>query len=176
MIVDDFSGAYQAVEHLIQRGYQRIGYLGGPKYIYINKKRLEGYIEAHKTHNRVIDENLILYQGLQERDGILVAKKMLKMDQIPDAVLCINDPVAMGVYTVLGENGLNIPKDIAVVGFSDDPISKMLIPPLTTVSQPAYDMGQKAAKLLIEQINASQEEFAIQSITLNTKLIIRDST
>lgn len=176
VIVDDFSGAYQAVEHLIRRGYKRIGYLGGPKHLYINRKRLHGYLEAHKIHNCVVNEKFILYEGLQEQDGILGAKKFLQMDPKPDAVLCINDPVAMGVYTIMGQNGLNIPNDMAVVGFSDDPLSKMLVPPLTTVSQPAYDMGQKAARLLIEQINADKKEFTLRTITLNTKLILREST
>jgi len=175
VVVNDRQGGFDATEHLIKSGYQRIGFIGGPKHLNINRNRMAGYKMAQKKFNRPIEKELVVFTGLNEKDGVEGAYKLLHLQNRPDAILCINDPVAMGVYSVLKEQNLKIPNDVAVVGFSDNPVSKMQNPTLTTVSQPAYEMGLTAANLLLEQIN-SPIKIKQKVITLDTKLIIRGST
>ena len=97
------------------------------------------------------------------------------MKTIPDAIFTVNDPVAIGAFEKIREKGLKIAQDIALVGFSNNPFSSLIEPSLTTVGQPAYQVGKRAAELLIEQINYP-EDFIPRKEILKTELIIRDST
>lgn len=175
VMVDDFAGAYTATEHLINKGYQRIAHLAGPKHISISKKRLDGYKSALKRSNMLYDERLVVYGGLNEEDGRLGFQQLLQLKKMPDAIFAVNDPVAIGAFEKIKEHGLRIPKDIALVGFSNNPISALVDPSLTTVEQPAYEVGKRAAMLLIEQIN-SGDNFVPREEVLKTKLIVRNST
>ena len=176
VVVDDFEGAFQAVEHLIQSGYRDIAYIGGPKNLNIQRKRLHGYRTALKKNSISINRDWIVSTGLNEKDGIWGAQELFKVEKRPRAIFCINDPVAMGVYSVVQEKGLSIPDDVAVIGFTDDPIVRLLNPPLSTISQPKVEMGKSAARLLLEQINHTETEFVPRVVTLKTKLIVRKST
>jgi len=175
VMVDDFAGGYTATEHLIKKGYQRIAHLAGPKHISISKKRLDGYKSALKQNNMFYDEGLVVYGGLNEEDGRSGFQQLLQLEQMPDAIFAVNDPVAIGAFEKIKEHGLRIPKDIALVGFSNNPISALVDPSLTTVDQPAYEVGKRAAILLIEQIN-SGDDFVPREEVLKTKLIVRNST
>lgn len=176
VVVDDFDGAFQAVQHLIQSGYREIGYIGGAKNLNIQRKRLHGYKEALKENNIGINKDWIVSTGLNEKDGITGARILLNSKKFPRAIFCINDPVAMGVYSVVREKGLRIPDDVAIIGFTDDPIVRLLDPPLSTISQPKVEMGKSAARLLLEQITHSEEEFVPRVVTLKTRLVVRGST
>jgi len=175
VVVDDFDGAFNAVEHLIKSGYKRIAHLAGPKHLSISQCRLHGYLSALKKHKIPYDENLVVYGGLNEEDGARGFHKLLQLDQLPDALFAVNDPVAIGAFEKIKEHGLKIPEDIALVGFSNNPITRLVEPSLTTVSQPAYAVGKRAAKLLIEQVK-SGENFIPRKEVLKTELIVRDST
>ena len=175
VVVDDFEGAFKAVEHLINSGYKRIAHIAGPKHLSISQCRLNGYLSALNKYKIQYNENYVVHGGLNEEDGIKGFQKLLKLDQLPDALFAVNDPVAIGAFEKIKEHGLKIPGDIALVGFSNNPITALIEPPLTTVSQPAYKVGKAAAELLIEQIN-SGENFIPRKEVLKTELIIRDST
>ena len=175
VVVDDFHGAFKAVEHLINSGYKRIAHLAGPKHLSISQQRHNGYLSALNKHKIQYNENYVVHGGLNEEDGIKGFQKLLKLDQLPDALFAVNDPVAIGAFEKIKEHGLKIPGDIALVGFSNNPITALIEPPLTTVSQPAYKVGKAAAELLIEQIK-SGENFIPRKEVLKTELIIRDST
>ena len=176
VLVDDCQGAFEAVEHLIKAGYERIAHIAGPKHLSISKKRYEGYCLALEKHNLPVKENYVVHGGLQEEDGLLGFQKFLQNEELPDAIFAINDPVAVGVYIQIKKNGLKIPDDVALVGFSDDPVSALIEPPLTTVSQPAYELGATAARLLMEEIDSKDNHFIRRTKTLKTKLIIRRSS
>ncbi len=176
VVVDDFDGAFNAVEHLIESGYKRIAHLAGPKHLSISQCRFNGYLSALKKHKIPFDENLVVYGGLNEGDGIIGFQKLLQLDHLPDALFAVNDPVAIGAFEKIKAHGLKIPEDIALLGFSNNPISYLIEPSLTTVEQPAYDVGKRAAELLLEQINSKPEEFIPRKEVLQTKLIVRDST
>ena len=175
VVVDDFAGAEQAVEHLISRGYKRIAHLAGPKYISISKDRLKGYQSALTKHSIPYQEKLVIHGGFSENDGIIGLQKLSQLPQLPDAIFAVNDPVSIGVFMQIKEMGLKIPDDIALIGFSDNPNVSLTEPPLSTVQQPAYEMGQISTRLLLEQIE-NKKDFLPRIEKLTTKLIIRKST
>jgi len=175
VVVDDFGGAYKAVEHLIASGRKNIAHLAGPKHLSISKCRLNGYLEALKNNKISFNEKFIVYGGLNEEDGNIGFQKLFKLKTKPDAIFAVNDPVAIGAFEIIKKQGLKIPQDVALVGFSNNPVSSLIEPSLTTIGQPAYQVGKRAAELLIEQINNPNNYISRKEI-LSTKLIIRNST
>ncbi len=176
VVVDDYEGAFKAVEHLILSGYKRIAHIAGPKHISISKDRFQGYFDALQKYNIPFEEELLICGGFNEEDGIFGFQKLRQLRKLPDAIFAVNDPVAMGAFMQIKEMGLKIPDDIALVGFSDIPGVSLLDPPLTTVSQPQYQIGQVAAKMLLQQIDHGPEVDVPQIEILKTKLIVRKST
>ncbi len=176
VVVDDYNGAFKAVEYLIDSGYRRIAHLAGPEHLSVSQYRLNGYKAALKKHQIEFDEKLVISGGLDEEDGYNGLKKLLEINQLPpDVVFAANDPVAIGAFQRIKEIGLKIPQDIALLGFCNNPISQLVEPTITTVNQPAHQVGRRAAELLLEQIN-SPEDFIPRKEVLKTELIIRNST
>jgi LacI family transcriptional regulator len=181
IIVDDLSGSKEATQHLIDQGYTKIAHLEGPPNLGITKQRLEGYMQALKESNIPVNNDYIAAcpQGTIE-EGKAATEKLLALKQRPDAIFATNDPAAMGAMQAIKEAGLKIPQDVAVVGFSNWFVSALLEPPLTSVDQPGFEMGQEAAKLLIRHIElkTKNHEVDIPSETkvLKTRLIVRDSS
>ncbi len=181
IIVDDLSGAKEATAHLIDQGCKRIAHIEGPPNLEISKQRLEGYLQAHRERNIEVDKSLIVPCNLGTiEEGRTVTEKLLAQSPGPDAIFATNDPTAMGAMQAIKEAGLKIPKDIAVVGFSNWFFTALLDPPLTSVDQPGFEMGQEAAKLLIRQIDirTKDRDADVQPETkvLKTKLIVRESS
>ncbi|RPH90661.1 MAG: LacI family transcriptional regulator [Calditrichaeota bacterium] len=174
VVVDDYQGAYLAVEHLIHRGRRRIAHFAGPPNLSIGKYRFNGYRDALLQHQIAFDPDLVIYGGLNEEDGVRDFECLLDKQLKPDAIFCITDPVAIGAFAQLKKNNWKIPRDVALVGFSDNPIDALLEPSLTTVRQPAHEMGETAARLLLEHIHDKQKP--VESIVLQTELIIRQSS
>jgi len=175
VIGDDYEAAFALTEHLIQRGYRRIAHLAGPEALLISRRRLKGYRDALKKHRQAIPAEYLIHGGLEEEDGRREAAKLLALRPRPDAVFAINDPVAMGVYQACKDAGVVIPKDLAVAGFSDNPISALLTPPLTTVAQPSYELGSAAAKMLMERIREGKPSKSELEVC-KSRLVIREST
>jgi DNA-binding LacI/PurR family transcriptional regulator len=176
VVVDDYTGAFDVVDHLIKSGYRRIAHLAGPKNLSISKLRLKGYKDALRQGKLPFSDELVVHGGLDETDGIIGFQKLLNLRPLPDAVFAVNDPVATGAFISVKEQGLKIPADIALAGFSNTHMTSLLDPPLTTVEQPTYEIGKTAAQLLMEQINNNDENFVPKSIVLKTHLIVRGST
>ena len=174
--VDDFAGAFQLVSHLIERGYRRIAHIAGPSNILIGHERENGYRQALIKHGMQIDEQLIVRGGYRNSDGVAGAKTLLTLPNPPDAIFCVNDPVALGAFTVIREMHLRIPEDVALAGFSNNPISSLIDPPLTTVDQMSYEIGKSAVTLLLEQIDKGADKVDPVVLVKPTKLIIRKST
>lgn len=173
VIVDDYDGAFRAVDHLIKTGKKRIAHLAGPQTLLISRKRLNGYKDALIKNKIPIDEELIISYDLSEEKVRIYVNHLLSLPHPPDALFAINDPTAISAIQVIKSKGLKIPRDIAVIGFSNDYAGELMEPSLTTVSQPLREMGQTAAQLLIEQIEKDATKPIIR--TLKTKLIVRDS-
>lgn len=177
VVIDDYKWAFEAVEHLIKEGYKRIAHLAGPKNLELSQKRLQGYLDALHKHNITIDDRLIITTGLMMEKGVLAAHKILEMQEKPDAIFAVNDPVAIGAMKTLQKNGIRIPDDIGVVGFSESKKAMIVEPNLTSVEQPTFEMGKIAADLLLEQLKNKKDEAVLSKIiTLNAKLNIRESS
>lgn len=190
VVVDDRHGAHQATTHLIERGYKRIAHIAGPKNISIGRERLRGYREALTDKGMEYDPALVIDAGFMERDGAKAMRELLEKAPGVDAVFCANDPVAIGAFRYLREKGIAIPGQVALVGFSNNPVTGLIDPALTTVDQPTLAMGETAAQLLLEQIRAGRQaserereegrentvKVVPETRVLGTELIVRQSS
>lgn len=176
VIIDDEKSAFNAVTYLINKGYKKIAHLAGPAELDICTKRYNGYVQALKSHNIRLNKNLVMGGGLHENDGYESMNKLLMNNKNVDAVFAVNDPVAIGAYQKIKEAGLRIPDDIGIIGFSNNKITSLIEPKMTTVDQPSFDMGKKAAEILIDLIKNEDKISTPRTEILETKLIIREST
>jgi DNA-binding LacI/PurR family transcriptional regulator len=174
VVIDDCKSSFDAVTYLIGKGYKRIAHFAGPRELGICKKRWNGYVEALKQAQLPLLDGFVRYGGLHERDGYNSMDALLKENITPDAIFAVNDPVAIGAFQRIKEAGLKIPDDIAIMGFSNNSITSLVDPPLTTVDQPSFEMGRKSAEILIQMIESNVIE--PKTLVLDTKLIIRRST
>ncbi len=180
VIVDDYIGAKEVVNHLIEQGCKKIALLEGTPGLMISQDRKRGYLDALTENNIPFDESLVIAcpEGTLE-EGKEAAENLSKLGIIPDGIFATSDPMAMGAITVLREKGIKIPQDVAVAGFSNWFYGQLMEPSLTTVDQPGFEMGQEAARLLIRQIEMKdKDQFDIQpeTKTLKTRLIVRNSS
>jgi LacI family transcriptional regulator len=175
VVVDDYAAAYGAVTHLAEVGYRRIGHMAGQEGIALNRARFEGYRDALRDNGLELEEKFHFNGGYREEDGRRGADRYLALDELPEAILAINDPVAVGLFARFKEAGVRIPDDVALVGFSDTPAAALIEPPLTTVFQPALEMGRTAVSLLLKQFEAG-EDFMPETVTLPTELLVRGSS
>ena len=176
VIIDDFEGAYYAVSHLISEGCTRIAHIAGPRHLSTAVNRYKGYAKALMDHGIPLREELVSYNNLSKEDGINMLKSLIKQKEVPDAIFAFNDATAMGTIKALHELGLKIPRDIALAGFSNEPLAELIEPSLTTVEQPTFELGLHAAEMLIKRINNKDENLSPRLKVLKPKLIIRKSS
>ncbi len=174
--VNDYDGAFQAVEHLIQTGKRRIAHLAGPDSLPNSRNRLNGYRDALRKYGIDEEPELIISYDLTLEKANIYVNHLLNLPQPPDALFTINDPTAIEALQVIKNRGLRIPDDIAIVGFSNDPISALVEPGLTTVAQPISEIGQQSAHLLMEQLADKEQMKPARTVVLETQLIVRGST
>lgn len=173
---DDEKGAFDAVEHLIKLKKRRIAYVCGPKTALASDRRLEGFRRALIQNNFVPKDELVIAGGWRLEHGYQAGLDLRKhSDPLPDAVLCYNDSVALGLIRALTEGQIEVPEDVAVIGFDDAPTSAFLETALTTVAQPAHMIGYRAGEVLLQRIHNKNSDSAFQSIFLPTRLRIRES-
>ena len=172
--VDSVGGARLAVEHLIEHGHERIGLITNapPKYT-ASAQREQGYKRALEEHGLTYDRGLVRYGDFNEESGWHAMSELLEVVPPPTAVFAASDLVAFGAMEATKARGLKIPHDLALVGFDDVPLARYVDPPLTTVRLPAYELGAKAAQMLIKIIE--HEKVEEPRIFLRTELVIRDS-
>ncbi len=174
IVVDDFNGGFRVTQHLINQGYKRIGHIAGPQNLMTYFDRKKGYTQALHKNNIPFDESLIVVNTLTSEDGKTAVKHLLNLLNPPDAIFCGNDTTALSVMIYLRDKGIRIPQDLGIVGFSNEPFSKVVSPSISTIAQPGFEMGQKAAELIIRKIENREKTY--QTIVLPTELIIRDSS
>lgn len=175
IIIDDYKISFEATEHLIQQGCKNIVHFSGPSTLVMYVKRTNGYKAALVKYGIPVREEYILESQLMQEDGIVLAKKILELPKV-DAVFSGNDTAAISAMQYLKENGVQIPKDIAFVGFSNEPISAVMEPSLTTIKQPDFEMGKIATTLLFEQIENKSMHPKSQVKILEPELVIRNSS
>ncbi|MCW2120877.1 LacI family DNA-binding transcriptional regulator [Flavobacterium sp. 7A] len=175
VIIDDFKISFQATEHLIEQGCKNIVHFAGPQNSELYKRRTNGYKASLTKHNIPIRENYILESTLMKEDGIQMAQQLLELPLV-DGVFSSNDISAINAIQTLKDKGIKIPQDIAFVGFSNEAVSAVIEPSLSTIKQPDFEMGKVAASLLFEQINTKANLRINQTMILEPELIIRDSS
>ena len=176
VVTDNKKGGYLATEYLIKLGHRRIAIILGASCTAI-EDRVEGYREALARYG--IPYDLSLVRRVEEVDklepsggGYLETKELLKGE--PTAIFATNDFLAMGALQAIKEKGLSIPRDISLIGFDNQKFSESLVPPLTTIAQPFYQIGKRAAKVLIKKFSTSSKNVP-KKITLLPGLIVWDS-
>ncbi|WP_104382849.1 LacI family DNA-binding transcriptional regulator [Sphingobacterium sp. HMA12] len=174
VVQDDFAGAMQATEYLIQQGYRRIAHIAGPENLQFTQQRLSGYLKALEQHDIPVDKQLIVFSGFSQGQGSTDTQQLLALPDPPDAIFAANDRKAVGAILTIKQRGLRVGRDIGVIGFTNDPIAVVVEPNLSTIEEPAMEIGRKSCALLIRHIK--NLDFEVQDIILPGKLIQRDST
>lgn len=171
--VDNYVGAYSAVKHLVDLGHRNIGGIFGDQNVEETELRMKGYRDALADRGVVFRDDYTVVESYSQHDGHNTMDSWIRMHPEMTAVFCASDTLAMGALLALYENGISVPKQFSVVGFDGLPISKYMIPPLTTVAQPTYGKGEKAAHLLIDKIQNVDSE--VRHVNLQPELLIRKS-
>ncbi|MEK4403671.1 LacI family DNA-binding transcriptional regulator [Sporosarcina sp. FSL K6-6792] len=171
--IDSELAAYQAVRYLIQIGHKRIGLINSDnKYLYA-RERYEGYIKALNEFEIPINTDWIYnVESVKFQDGQQAMRSLLDQPDRPTAIFADSDVLAIGALKEINSSGLNVPKDIALVGFDNIDFSNMTYPTLTTISQPMYEMGSASANMIIQKISGKK----VGNIILNHEFVIREST
>jgi LacI family transcriptional regulator len=176
VIIDDQSAAYEAVQSLIDKGRKKIALVTTVDYVSVGKLRTDGYIKALLDNDIPFNENLII--KIEDVDTCEITIGKLLEDKAIDAVFAVNELFAVTIIKTANKIGLNVPKDLAVIAFTDGIISKYSTPTITTVSQSGIKMGNKAAKMLIERLESKEDEEDenYKTEVIETHLIEREST
>lgn len=179
VILNNFKGAYDATKHLLSQGYQRIAHVTHSANLALAKERLAGYRQALEDSGIPFNEALVKHC----RHGLMLTaeieeriKELLALKQKPDAILTISDRLTNSTLSALKNAGVRVPADMGLVGFSNSDIGHLLDPPLTSVRQPAFEMGQLATELLIQLIESKRQVISFETRVLEGELIIRDSS
>ncbi len=175
VVSDDFHGAYIAVEHLIKRGCRNIALYSSPRHLQISKGRHDGYKKALEDNGLKYNTDLV-YSCDTYEDAVKISRSILKKQNRPDGVFAVNDMTAIGVLKVAKELDIQIPEEIKIAGFENSRSSKVVDPELTTVDQFGFDLGKKAATILLKRITEQDFTYKPENITIKPKLIVRGST
>lgn len=175
VVLDDYHAGYQATRHLIDQGCTSIAYVGGPISLIINKDRVQGYHDALKEAGLKTQDKWVIHCSSGDFDeGKASSKELIATKEI-DGLFAATDMLAIGAMKNIKEVGMKIPDDVAVVGFSNWSISSLYEPSLTTMSQPGYEMGMKAAEIVLTQIENPDHQ-SKETIVLQSELITRESS
>jgi LacI family transcriptional regulator len=176
VIIDNYKCGYQATQHLIEQGCKKIAHVTSSLKRNVYSERYKGYRDALFDNNMPFDESLLIINDLSENAGIQSAKQILSLDPVPDGAFITNDFVAAVCMRTLKENSIKIPGDIAIVGFNNDAISKLIEPALTTINYPGKDMGEVVARNLINHLQGTGNIQNIHTVIVNSDLVIRKSS
>ncbi|MFY0687411.1 MAG: LacI family DNA-binding transcriptional regulator [Cyclobacteriaceae bacterium] len=172
VITDDFPGCELAIEQLARSGARNIAHIAGPENLSTSFNRMMGYREGLKTNGLDFDPQLLIQSD--DLDWRRQVQDLSMSDKI-DGILAFNDYLAFEAIEVLRMSGKQVPQDVAVIGFADEPVARYMSPRLTTVHQPAEEMGKRAAEILFDHIK-TEDIFSHVCESLPTNLIIRGTT
>ncbi|MBA7486656.1 HTH-type transcriptional regulator DegA [subsurface metagenome] len=174
--IDNEYGAYEAVNHLIKLGHQRIGIINGLSRTTVGEDRFRGYKKALEDNDLPLDPSLIKYGDFRMEKAKKATQEFIKMKNRPTALFVANNVMVMGAFKTLRKNKVKIPQEMALVGFDDPEWASLTEPPLTAVRQPTYSIGTMACQALLQRIRKSdRRRFSEEEIVLKPKLIVRKS-
>ncbi len=176
VVADNFDGAFKATEHLILSGRRRIAHITSPSLLSITKERLMGYQAALEKYQIPYDESLVKYCGFEPEE----AKKLifnLINEQKPDAIFTTSDRLALDCFSAVKEQGIMMPEELSFIGFTNLKVAHLLAPSLSTIVQPAFEIGQTAAELLLDSIERKQNQTELlKTIKIPTEIVVRKSS
>ncbi|WBL24725.1 LacI family DNA-binding transcriptional regulator [Zunongwangia sp. HGR-M22] len=176
VVIDDFKGGYLATEHLIKQGCKKIAHFSGDLNLEIYKNRHEGYLKALKDHKITPLKRFSVQVNSKLESGASAIKDLWEFDEKPDAIFSSSDYAALGAIQELKANGIKIPEEVCVVGFSNEPFTKYMELPITSVDQTPLEMGKIAAQVFLEQTKESQPLTTEKKVVLAPELYVRDSS
>ncbi|WP_455169189.1 LacI family DNA-binding transcriptional regulator [Aegicerativicinus sediminis] len=177
VMIDNYSAGYNATKHLILQGCERIAHFAGSQHRMIYSERRRGYIAALQDHGITIDEKLIIYfNSLSHEEGVKATKKLLKSSNPPDGIFTANDTTGVSVIQTAKKMGVKIPEELAVIGFNNDPISSIIDPGLSTITHPAFQMGQTCADQIIHHLEENSDDQLTSVTFLKTEVLVRESS
>ena len=176
VIIDNYKCGYQATQHLIEQGCKKIVLVTANLKRNVYAQRHKGYMDALYDYNIPYEKERVLIKDLSEQCGVEAALQIMKMKPLPDGAFITSDFSAAVCMQTLKEYGIRIPQDIAIVGFNNDAISKIVEPQLTTIHYPGIDMGEIAARSLISHLRGLSNIRHTQTIVVRSELIIRKSS
>ena len=171
---DGTYGIRQAVDHLVELGHTRIACIGEPKTLTKSNQRVQGFIAGLAAHGLTADPDLIVEGNFRQRSGRASARQLLDLPNPPTAIVAVNDLLAIGAISAVQERGLVVGKDISVTGFDDIQLAEFVTPSLTTLHQPAHEMGALLCQSLVKLIN--NEVQSPPQIVYQPSLVVREST
>lgn len=174
--VDDYRAACKIVKHLIDQGCRKIAHVAGPQNMELSKKRLQGYVDTMTKHKMDMREEWIVYNDRYMENSKLCVEQLLDLQNRPDAIFAYTDFVGIDAITLAKQRNIPIPEELCVAGFSNDPISAIIEPGLTTMSQPPFEIGKIAAEILISHIRNKKSPAKVTTRLLEIDLIKRAST
>ena len=174
--INDYDSSQIIVAHLVEKGCKRIAHIGGYRRTRIFNNRIKGYVDALEKHNLPIDDSLIIESSLTLEDGRNEMLKLLKLKDRPDAVYVASDYAALGALQILNEENINVPNDIRLVGFGNEPFTSLVNPSITSVAQHSKDIGRLAAERFLNLVSQDDLKQSLNKIILDAELIIRDSS
>jgi LacI family transcriptional regulator len=175
VIVDDYSGAYNAVNHLLSKGCKKIAFFSAPQHLVLGRNRLEGYKAALEHHGIAYNPDLV-YACDTFDQAEKISRSILKKHDRPDAIFAVNDLTAIGAMKVAKQQGLRIPDDIRFVGFENSRSAWICEPELTTVDQFGFELGKKATELLLTRIKLNTFDYKTEKQIVKTQLVKRETT
>lgn len=173
VLADNQRGAYVAIQHFNRLGHQRIGIVSGPQHLTSGRERYVGFLQAMQEGGLTVDPALVKFGDYQVESGYALTREVLASAQLPIALFVANNLMTIGALNAIHELGYRIPDEVAVIGFDDLPWAISLNPPLTTVAQPALDIGKTAAELLVNRLAEPQR--LARTVVLETELRVRAS-
>ena len=174
--INDYDSSHMIVEHLVEKGCKRIAHIGGYRRTRIFNNRIRGYIDALKKNDLPLDENLLTESNLTLEDGREMMEKFLQLEQRPDAVYVASDNAALGALQVLNEHHINVPEDICLIGFGNEPFTSLVSPTISTVNQHSAEIGKIAAETFLSRINDENWKPTLNKNILKSELIVRESS
>lgn len=173
VVPDDYYGATLAVNHLVALGHRRIAYINGPENWHNCRARMSGYCDALVENNLSFESDWVQGGDWEIESGYAAAQKLLQLDNRPTAIFAGNDLMALGAIYAIQDSGLQVPGDMAVVGYDNRNFTNIFRPGITTVNMPVGEMGKIAAELLLKQVKEGRTEE--EEIKVQGQLIIRET-
>ena len=170
---NNFDGMYRMTEYLISKGARDIAFIKGKPYMQNSLDRINGFLKAMEKNKIKVPDNNIFAGDYTINSGAEVMKKIILSDKLPNAIICSNDLMALGVLSEAKKAKIKIPEDMSLAGFDDINITELVDPPLATVRQPLYNMGYKASEILYNKI--LNNEYSGEKVVFPVELVIRKS-